>query len=77
MEPDEVNRFTIDLGATGISIQRNRRLRVEISNSNFPKYTRNPNTGESPETATEFVKVTQTVFHSPEYPSHIVLPVMK
>ncbi len=51
--------------------------RVEASSSNFPKYTRNPNTGEGTEIATEFKKVKQTIHHSPEFPSHDVLPVMK
>jgi len=76
MEPGKVYRFTVDMDATAISVKKGHRLRVEVSSSNFPKYTRNPNTGESAEYATEFVKVTQTVHHSPEYPSHVVLPMM-
>jgi putative CocE/NonD family hydrolase len=77
MEPGKIYRFTIDLGATAISIAKGNRLRVEVSSSNFPKYSRNPNTGERAEFAVEFKTVTQTVFHSREYPSHIVLPVNK
>lgn len=75
MEPGKVYRFTIDLGATAISIAKGHRLRVEVSSSNFPKYSRNPNTGEPAEFTAQFKTVTQTVFHSREYPSHIVLPV--
>ncbi len=77
MEPGRVYRFTIDLGATGIHLAAGHRLRVEISSSNFPKYARNPNTGEAAEFATEFKKVTQTIYHSLEFPSHIVLPVVR
>ncbi|MCH7891299.1 MAG: CocE/NonD family hydrolase, partial [Gemmatimonadetes bacterium] len=73
MEPGKVYRFTVDMDATAITIKKGHRLRVEISSSNFPKYTRNPNTGEVPEYATEFRKVLQTVHHSPEYPSHVSL----
>lgn len=76
MEPERPYRFTVAMGATGIRIPKGHRLRVEVSSSNFPKYSRNPNTGESPEEATEFKKVEQTVLHTPEYPSHVVLPVM-
>jgi putative CocE/NonD family hydrolase len=75
MEPGKIYRFTIDLGATAISVAKGNRLRVEVSSSNFPKYSRNPNTGESPEFASEFKVVTQTIFHTRKYPSHIVLPV--
>ncbi|MCH8243227.1 MAG: CocE/NonD family hydrolase [Planctomycetes bacterium] len=77
MEPGKVYRFTVDMDATAITIKRGHRLRIEVSSSNFPKYTRNPNTGEVPEYATEFRKVLQTVHHSPEYPSHVSLPVMQ
>ncbi|UCC30425.1 MAG: CocE/NonD family hydrolase, partial [Phycisphaerales bacterium] len=76
-EPGKIYCYSIDLGATGISIKKGHRIRVEISSSNFPKYSRNPNTGEPAEFATEFRKVRQTVVHSPEYPSHIVLPVLE
>ena len=76
MEPGMVYRFTVGMGATGIRIPKGNRLRVEISSSNFPKYSRNPNTGESPEDATEFQRVEQTILHTSEYPSHVVLPVL-
>jgi len=77
MEPASVYRFTIDLGATAITIKQGHRLRVEVSSSNFPKYTRNPNTGENSETAAVFNKVRQTIFHSPTYPSHVLLPMVQ
>jgi putative CocE/NonD family hydrolase len=76
MKPGKVYRFTIDLGATGIQIPKGHRLRVEVSSSNFPKYTRNPNTGEPAEQATEFKTVTQTLYHSRQYSSHVLLPVL-
>jgi putative CocE/NonD family hydrolase len=77
MEPGDVYRFTIDMGGTGIRIGKGNRLRVEISSSNFPKYSRNPNTGEVPESASRFVKVEQTIMHAPDQPSYIVLPVLR
>lgn len=76
MTPNKVYKFTIDLGATAVRIQKGNRLRLEISSSNFPKYTRNPNTGESPEYATEFTNVVQTVIHTAEHPTHVVLSVL-
>jgi hypothetical protein len=77
IEPGKVYRYTVDLGKTAITIPKGNRLRVEISSSNFPKYSRNPNTGESPERATEFEKVEQTVLHSAKHASHVVLPILK
>jgi predicted acyl esterase len=34
--------------ATAIKLQKGSRLQLEVSSSNFPKYDRNPNTGEIP-----------------------------
>ena len=76
LEPQKVYRFEIDLGAAAVMLQKGSRIRVEVSSSNFPKYTRNPNTGEDPIYATVFKTVRQTVFHGPDYPSHVVLPVL-
>lgn len=77
IEPGRVYRYTIEMGGTGIAIPKGSRLRVEISSSNFPKYSRNPGTGENPESASEFRKTVQTIHHSKQHPSHILLPVLR
>ncbi len=76
MEPGKVYQMTIDLGATAIQIQKNHRIRLEISSSNFPKYDRNPNTGEKPMTASKLISVRQQILHGKSHPSHIVLPIV-
>jgi predicted acyl esterase len=76
LNPGQVYRFEIDCGATALRVKAGERLRVEVSSSNFPKYDRNPNTGVEPLEATEFVAVTQTVYHTREYASHIIIPVL-
>jgi predicted acyl esterase len=77
MIPGKVYRFTIDMASTAIRVPAGDRLRLEVSSSNFPKYTRNPSTSEEAELAEEFVAVTQTVYHTSEYPSHVALPVLR
>jgi len=76
VEPGEVIRLTIDLGSTAIVIPAGNRVRLEVSSSNFPKYDRNPNTGEEALEARVLVPVNQKVFFGGEYPSHLVLPVV-
>jgi predicted acyl esterase len=49
---------------------------VEISSSNFPRFNRNLNTGENVATGTRWQIAHQTILHSSEYPSHILLPVI-
>jgi len=77
LEPGEVYRLAVELGSTAIRIPQGHRLRLEVSSSNFPKYDRNPNTGEDPLRASVLHQVTQTVHHGGDYPSHIVLPVVE
>src|SRR5579883_2623125 len=76
MTPGEVYKFTIDLWATSNVFLKGHRLRLEVSSSNFPRFDRNLNTGESPETGSRWVKATQTIYHDSAHPSALVLPVM-
>jgi len=75
--PGDVNEYRIDCGATALAVKAGERLRLSISSSNFPKYDRNPNTGADPFYATDFIPATQTVYFSNEYPTHVVVPVLK
>ncbi len=50
--------------------------RLEISSSNFPQYDRILNTGEDHTFATDSVIARQRIFHTREYPSRLVLPVI-
>lgn len=68
--------ISITLGHTAIAIPKGNRLRLEISSSNFPKYARNPNTGETPESATVFEKVRQRIGHGGQTPSCVRLVVL-
>ena len=52
------------------------RLRVIVTSSDFPRYDRNPNTGESALDATVTVPAVQRVFHDAERTSHLLLPVV-
>jgi predicted acyl esterase len=64
------------VGATAIAIQQGHRLRLEISSSNFPKYDRNPNTGEHPWEAVEYQTTTQTIYHDKAHPTRVILPAL-
>lgn len=76
LTPGDVVEYEIDLWATGNLFKEGHRIRVEISSSNYPRFDRNPNTGELPGRSTSMVSALQTIHHSQEYPSRIVLPVI-
>ena len=74
--PGRVHEYTIDLWATSHVCKAGHRLRVEISSSNFPRFDRNPNTGAVLGVDDRLESAQQTIHHSAEYPSHIVLPII-
>jgi putative CocE/NonD family hydrolase len=76
IEPGEVYRYEIDLWVTSNAFLPGHRIRVEISSSNFPRFDRNPNTGNHFGRDTELMTAEQTVYHNKVHPSHIILPVI-
>ncbi len=76
IEPGKIYRYEIDLWATSNVFKAGHRIRLYISSSNFPRFNRNLNTGEQTLGATRSLKARQTVFHSSEHPSALVLPVV-
>ena len=76
VEPGKAYCYTIDLWATSNVFQRGHRIRVEVSSSNFPRFDRNPNTGNTVATDTDCKPALQTVLHNAQHPSHITLPIV-
>jgi len=76
MEPDGVYRIDLRLHATGNVFRKGHRVRLQISSSNFPRFTRNLNTGGNNFDETDWLVADNTIHHSKEHPSHIVLPIV-
>jgi putative CocE/NonD family hydrolase len=74
--PNEIVTYEIDMWATANVFQKGHRIRLEVSSSNFPRFDRNPNTGELPGRSAEMVSALQTVFHDGTHASHLILPVI-
>jgi putative CocE/NonD family hydrolase len=72
---DEISLATVRLWPTAHRFQRGHRIRVQVSSGAFPRYARNPGTGEPHATATSLKAADQTVYHEPAHPSAIILPV--
>jgi len=77
LKPNEVYEYTIDLSSTSIVFGRGHRIQVLVTSSDFPRYDRNPNTGQWPSEATVFEEARQTIFCGGLRCSHIVLPIVK
>ena len=76
LEPGEVQRYRIELASTSNVFAPGHQLRLEISSSNFPRFDRNLNTGGSIATGTRMEVASQTILHTADYPSHVVLPII-
>jgi uncharacterized protein len=76
MEPGQIYKVKLEMWATSNAFLAGHRLRVDISSSNFPRWDRNLNTKQSPESGSHFVKATNTIYHDAAHPSSLDLPVM-
>ncbi len=76
LEPGAVVRYEIALQPTSMLFRAGHRLRVLITSSDFPRYDRNPNTGELGIEARAFVTARQRIFHDSARASHLKLPVI-
>jgi putative CocE/NonD family hydrolase len=77
MEPGKVYKVTLQPLTTSNYFAAGHRLRVEVSSSNFPRFDRNLNTGGNNYDEVKGVVARNTVHHSAQYPSHVVLAVVR
>lgn len=73
LTPEKVYRFDVDLWPTAWRFQAGHRLRLIVTSSCFPRFDRNPNTGD-PDSST-LKAARNSVFHDKDYASHLLLPV--
>ncbi len=76
LTPGKVYPISIDLWATSNVFRAGHRIRLEISSSNFPRFDRNLNTGESAAHSSKAVPATNTVLHDAANSSMLILPVV-
>ncbi len=66
LKKNKVYRYKIALAQTGLTFQKNHRIRIEVASTFFPILSRNLNTGGDNEMETDFVIAKQKLFHSKE-----------
>ena len=74
MEPGTPYEFAFHLYPTSNVFRKGHRIRLDISSSNWPRFDVNPNTGGPLGLEQRYEIAQQTIFHSPDHRSHIVLP---
>ena len=76
LEPDRVYPFEIVMYPTSNVFAKGHRIRLDVSSSNFPRFDVNPNTGGALGVERRIALADNAVYHDPEHPSHIVLPII-
>jgi putative CocE/NonD family hydrolase len=74
--PDGSLHVTIALWPTAYHFRKGQRIRVQISSGAHPRFARNTGSGEPLATATTLAVADQSVYHDPDHPSAILLPVL-
>ena len=76
MEEGEVYEVEVTPFPTANVFKKGHRIRVDIASSNFPRFDVNPNTGEALGLNRRKQIAENTIVHSADRPSHIVLPIV-
>jgi putative CocE/NonD family hydrolase len=76
LNPGQVYKVFVDLWSTANVFLPGHRLRVEVSGSSFPRFSRNLNIGGSSESAHQGIKATNVIYHDHEHPSALIVPVV-
>lgn len=74
-EADGIRHLQIDLWPTAYRFRRGQHLRVQVASGAHPRFARNTGSGEPSATATKLIAADQAIYHDPEHPSAILLPV--
>ncbi len=77
MEEDNVYKVDMTPMSTSNYFKKGHRIRIEVSSSNFPRFSRNLNTGGNNYDEKEGKVAHNVIHHSKEYPSKISLPIVK
>ena len=75
-EPDGSLHISIEVWPTAYHFRTGQRLRVQVSSGAHPRFARNLGSGEPLATGTKRCIADQTVYHDPEHPSALLLPVL-
>ncbi|MFX1420151.1 MAG: CocE/NonD family hydrolase [Promethearchaeota archaeon] len=76
IEAGKVYKYEIELGNTSNYFRKGHKIRIEITSSNFPRFDINSNLGGEGQLG-EYIVAEQKIYHSAEFPSHLLLPIFK
>ncbi len=76
IEPRKIYKYEIELGNTSNYFRKGHRIRIEITSSNFPRFDINSNLGGEGQPG-DYIIAKQKIYHTGEFPSHLLIPILK
>ena len=76
-QPDGTHRVQVELWPTAHRFKKGHRLRLLLSSCSHPRFARNLGSGEPIGTAASFRAADQEIFHGPQHPSALTIPVLR
>jgi hypothetical protein len=73
--PNQPYQYTLELGNTATIFRAGHQIRVEVSSSSFPHYSRNLNTGLGNNSTEAVLVAHQAILHDKDHPSFVALPI--
>jgi putative CocE/NonD family hydrolase len=77
LRPDQIYELDLNNLITSNVFEKGHRIRIQISATFFPNFSRNLHSGELETTSARMQKATIRIYHDRRHPSRIVLPVVQ
>jgi len=75
-QDDDIIKVNVNLWPTAYNFKKGHQIRIQVSSGAFPRFARNLGTDEPLTTATKMRIAEQLIFHDPNHPSAVILPVI-
>lgn len=75
-EADGSLHIYVEVWPTAYHFRKGQRIRVQVSSGAHPRFARNLGSGEPLVSGTKLCVAEQTVYHDPEHPSALLLPIL-
>lgn len=76
MEPGQMYPVEVDMNVVSNTFKPGHRIRLEVASARYPNHDRNLGTGGDNFTESEGVIAENTIRHSEDYPSRLILPIV-
>ena len=77
LQPNHIYSIRLENLITSNLFKKGHRVRVQISGSFFPNFSRNPQTGDSERDSANLRKARVTIYSDRRHPSRIILPIVR